>query len=544
MKYQLKHLALFPVLRGGDPIEEVLAGIRAELAKANEAGDGTKVAALEAQIATLTAGTQQGGDGGAGDAGGGQGGTATATQGDGQKSAEELLAEYRMREEARTIAATVVQTVEARKAAERSALTTAVQEEVARMLGHDNVSDAVKAVLAGTRQGSRFAGPGADGNVLDQLAAGGSVQQPAAQGLGAQPNGSGDHRGLKALQESKHPLGEYVRGIYRLKAGIALEHERLFVAQAMQKAMAEGTPSAGGYLVPAEYLPDVLGLLRETAVFRRAGARVVNFDRSLSQTVVSSGTTSYYQAENAQMQVSEMTFGEQPLLSPKNLTALVPVSNYLLNDAAEAERIIREDMADEMAAHEDLSFLRGTGAGASPVGLRNKAGITLNPIAVPANGFAPSIMDLRRIRARFRAMINRSPRPAWFFNTNFLTYLETLADLDGRPLLETSLFNINDDGVTGTIDGLPFFATTAIPANLTQGTSTNATDLMLVDLNGVIIGASQELEIDVSTEASYWDGTQWVSTFQNNQSVFRGVLRHDIAHRRTSQIIVQTGVLV
>jgi HK97 family phage major capsid protein len=312
-----------------------------------------------------------------------------------------------------------------------------------------------------------------------------------------------------------------------------------------QKALAEGTPSAGGVLVPREYMDDLLGLLREQAVVRRANPRSQRFQKEMYQTSVSTGATAFYTQENAQIPISEESFAEAPLLTPKNLTALVPASNYLLRDAAEAEDFVRADLAEVLALREDLAFLRGTGTLGEPRGFRNIVGITLDPLAPGASGIQLSLANIRRIRAVFRSQNAGAVRPTWFFNPEFLTYLETLEEMSGgsptgRTLLDAETITYNDEGMTsGRFDGVPFFSTTQLPNGTTGGNPT--TELYLVNMAETILGENQELEIDLSREASYWDGAAWVSAFQNNQTLFRAVMRHDIAHRRPSQIIVQTG---
>jgi HK97 family phage major capsid protein len=321
--------------------------------------------------------------------------------------------------------------------------------------------------------------------------------------------------------------------------------ERRFFDGLRRKALAEGTASAGGVLVPREYMNDILGLLRARAVVRRAAPRIQRFNREMYQTSVSSGATAFYTQENAQIPVSEETFAEAPLLTPKNLTALVPASNYLLNDAEEAEEFIRADLSEVMALREDLAFLRGTGTLGEPRGFRNIAGITLDPLTPGASGRQMSLQDLRRIRAIFRSMNAGAVRPVWFFNPEFLTYLETLQEMSGgsptgRSLLDAETITYDDETmVSGRFDGVRFYTTTQLPNGTTGGNPT--TELYLVNMAEAIVGENQELEIDLSREASYWDGAAWVSAFQNNQTVFRAVMRHDIAHRRPNQIVVQTG---
>lgn len=60
------------------------------------------------------------------------------------------------------------------------------------------------------------------------------------------------------------------------------------------------------------------------------------------------------------------------------------------------------------------------------------------------------------------------------------------------------------------------------------------------------MGRNQDLEVAVSTEASYSTdgGATWQSAFQQTQALFRAVERHDFAHRRQSQVVIQNGVLL
>ncbi len=58
------------------------------------------------------------------------------------------------------------------------------------------------------------------------------------------------------------------------------------------------------------------------------------------------------------------------------------------------------------------------------------------------------------------------------------------------------------------------------------------------------VGEGDNLSIEASGEASYTPdgGTTWVSAFQNRQTLFRAVVRHDIALRRPQWFLTMTGV--
>lgn len=416
-------------------------------------------------------------------------------------------------------------------------------EVVKGYISGGGADEAVRHAMKSVRSGSRYVGPNADESFVEHVASGGEFEtttkaHPTPRGLGG---------GVKALQESKS-LVKFFGAVSRFSKNQASDAEYEWIKGIQTKALAEGTGSSGGFLVPQEWMPDILGLLRSEAIVRKAGPRIVPFNKQMNQTSVSSGATAYYTAENAAITPSEQTFAEAALLTPKNLTGLVPVSNYLLGDAPQAEEFVRNDLIEVMALREDLAFLRGTGGGGEPRGFLNMIGITSDPISLGGapNGFQITLGQTRRIKATYRGLNARAVKLAWFFNAAFITYLETLVDTQGRFLADANILQVNEDQASGVFDGVPFYSTNQLPANLTQGSSTNATDLYLVNMAEAIVGENQDLEIAVSDQATYTPdgGTSWISAFQNNQTLFRAVLRHDIAHRRTNQVIVQHGVLV
>jgi HK97 family phage major capsid protein len=245
----------------------------------------------------------------------------------------------------------------------------------------------VRAALKGVRRGSRFAGPNSPDEVLDQLARGGSIVVPEEDG-----RSSGAARG---------------DGRDRRGAGLGA---------AFTKAMALGTGSAGGVLVDEETHAEVVAMIRARSAVMKLGPRVVPVVKELDITSIASGATAYYVSENAPIPVSEMTLAEAVLLRPKELDALVPVSNRLLSAATGArgsrdlEQVLRQDLAEIIALREDLAFLQGTG-GVEPLGIRNAAGLTPGP-ATGANGSAITFDLLKYTVAAIRGSTRPSCSPA------------------------------------------------------------------------------------------------------------------------------------
>jgi HK97 family phage major capsid protein len=319
------------------------------------------------------------------------------------------------------------------------------------------------------------------------------------------------------------------------------------IAATLTKALAEGTGSAGGYLVPEEIAGEVLTLLRARSAVMRLGPRIVPVKKELRIVSLTEGATADYVEENEPISVSEQTFAQAPLLRPKQLAALVPVSNRLLRDATQnpdADQVIREDLAEVLAMRADLAFLRGTGTDPEPRGIRNVAGLTPGP-DLGNNGATPTFDDLKDTVANLRAIDGPFRRPGWIFNPRLLSTLEKVKDSAGRYLADAGLLTFDPTGGGGTLLGYPFVTTTQIPIGLTVGTSDDTTELYFSsDWQECWIGDNQQLTIEVSAEASYTTdgGTTWRSAFQSDQTLFRAKTTHDLGLRRPHLFTVVAGV--
>lgn len=369
--------------------------------------------------------------------------------------------------------------------------------------------------LKNARRGSRFAAEDSPNDVLDALASGGSIA--------SRPDRDG-----KSARGGSVPAG--------WKRGLALG----------MKALAEGTGSAGGFLVPIEIAEDILTIARSRSAVMRLGPRVVSVRKELDLTSMSAGATASYVAENALIPVSEETFAQGVLLKPKELAALVPVSNRLLRDAADSpdvEQVVRSDLAEVLALAQDFAFVMGTG-GLSPLGIRTQPGTTAAP-NLGANGRAPTFDDLKAMVAGVRAANAPFLRPGWVFNPRLLTTLEQLKDSTGRYLLEAGLLEFDATGGGGKLLNFPFATTGQIPTNLARGTSNDATFIIFSsDWEEFWVGEEQGLEVDLSGEAAYSTdgGTTWHSSFQERQTLFRATMTHDAAPRRPAWFTVMEGV--
>jgi HK97 family phage major capsid protein len=350
---------------------------------------------------------------------------------------------------------------------------------------------------------------------------------------------------LAAGEASLHePPGRIGKGL-RSSAARRRARRSGGLAETFTKALALGTDSAGGFLVPPEVHEEIVTLVRNRSAVMRLGPRIVPVEKELDVTSISSGASASYVAENAPIPISEETFAQAVLLRPKELGALVPISNKLLRTAAsspDVEEVIREDLAEVIALREDLAFLQGAG-GLEPLGIRNSPGLTPAPDLGPDGG-AVTFDDLKMTVANLRDVNAPFANPGWIINPREISTLERLKDDVGRYLADTGLLTFDATGGGGTLLGFKFVSTGQIPKTLTHGTSTDPSYMVFgSDWKEAWLGEEQDLVIELSNAAAYKDaGGQWHSAWQERQSLFRAVLDHDFALRRPQFFTVLEGV--
>ena len=378
------------------------------------------------------------------------------------------------------------------------------------------LGDVIVQMARATKGGSRFAGPGASKEVAEHLAKGGTI------GPGGQ------------LIVQPHVAGQ----IGQAKAG--------GLAATMTKALAEGTGSAGGVLVPQDVADEVLGLVRARSAVMAMNPKVTKVRKELVVNSMSTGAAAGYTAENARLPVSEPTFAQEVKLRPKDLGVLVPVSDRLLRDAAQnpdVEQLVREDLEEAMALRDDLAFLEGPGTSNSPLGLRNQPNTTAGP-NLGTNGATPTFDQLKATVAGLRAVNAPFRNPGWLFNPRLLATLEQIKDSTGRYLADAGLLTFDTAGQGGTLLGYKFRTTAQIPTDVTKGSSSDTSYLVFSsDWDTVWIGENLALQIDASNTAPYSaDGTTWNSPFQNRQTVFRAQASHDIGLVRPQFVTLVDGL--
>lgn len=350
------------------------------------------------------------------------------------------------------------------------------------------------------------------------------LQGPEAMFLTRRAPGVVRQHGEPDLTANGTPLVDAIKALRRGQFGVVR-------FQLTGKALAEGTDTAGGYLVPTEHSRELLELLSAKTAVRAAGATVVPMaSDTLEIPSQAGGATAYWVAENAVIAASDQTWG-QVQLNAKKLAALTKISAELFEDSDPGiEALVRADLARALALEEDIKYLRGDGTNNTPTGLENIDGVNVDDTTLGDNGGTPSFDDLADMVYALDADNVPVDGRAWIVHPRTLNTLRQIKDGQDRYLWA----NPAEPGLPPTVWGYPVFTTTAIPINLTQGTSEDCSVIYLGCWPEFVIGQRKALELRVSDEAG--------DAFEYDQVFVRAIMRVDCNVRHPASFEVLMGV--
>lgn len=317
----------------------------------------------------------------------------------------------------------------------------------------------------------------------------------------------------------------------KIAKGWGFEDVSAAIDKSVEKAMAAGDPTGGGFLVPVEFSQDVIELLRPSAVVRSLGPTMVPMPTgSVKIPRITVGSTATYVGENANITKTQVGTG-QLTLTWKKLAALIPISNDLLRySSPSADGIVRDDAVRAMAQREDLAFIRGDGLSGTPTGLKNlinatnkfnaNATVSLANVTTDLGNCMKLVMD-----ANVQLIIQQGDtgsggvgvNPGWIFSPRTWKYLTTVQTGTGQ-------YAFRDEMLRGTLWGFPYRVTTQVPSNLGAGTQS---EVYFGAFAHAVIGEALGLIVDASQDAAYHDGSSVVAAFSQDQTVIRVLAEHD-----------------
>jgi HK97 family phage major capsid protein len=312
---------------------------------------------------------------------------------------------------------------------------------------------------------------------------------------------------------------------------VAVANERHGENSLTARALQASIGATGGYLIPIELSSELIDLLRPRTSVRRMTPlrRQIAIPRgNLSINRQNAGANVGYIGEGTSTAYTQESIGQINLLA-KKVKAIVPISNDLLRFSDKsAEMVVRDDLVKQLAVLEDQNFLRGAGAAWGPKGLKYLTGNTTHA-TTSSYSVTTAISDLAGMVSQLENANVPMTNPTWFWSAKTKNYL-----YDARDSVGGFLFRAEMD--RGMFRGYPFAWTQNIPNNL--GGSSNQSEIYLANMDEVLIGDVPGIQIDASQDASYSDGTNMHSAFDQDETVIRVIAEHDINVKHTASITV------
>jgi HK97 family phage major capsid protein len=365
------------------------------------------------------------------------------------------------------------------------------------------------------------------------------------------------------VREKSLVVGGVMKMIGRGSGSVRLAREEAVIAYGenhpVTRALVTSAGAAGGFIVPPDYMNEIIELLRPLAVVRGAGPRVIPMPRgTMTLPGQASAATASYGSEGSKIATSQQTLS-QIVASYKKLTALVPVSNDMMRYADPAvDAFVRDDLVKVLALREDLAFILGDGtqdtprgflsfangyAGSSAGGVAGVFNTLANSTAASGGNFVTSTAayTLATVAAELGAAVNALDvanvpdiKRCWFMNPRSYNYLYNVQNSLG-------VYVYRDELNKGTLLGYPFKKTTQIGTNYynADGSHTDCSFVFLVEMDEDMILDSMSLELAVSREGTYVDANgSTISAFQYDQTLIRAIAEHDHQIRHDASVAV------
>ncbi|MGW5141687.1 phage major capsid protein [Nocardia beijingensis] len=288
-------------------------------------------------------------------------------------------------------------------------------------------------------------------------------------------------------------------------------------AAPLERALAEGTQSAGGYVVPSPIAGQVLDLARNATRVVQAGAITVPMNSMTLRIPRLEGEgTPAWRNENAAVPEADLTFGAVTLQA-RSLTRLVKISRELLEDSdPSVSDVIARSFAAQIALELDRVALRGSGTAPEPRGVLNTSGVTVTSHG--ANGAALNTYD-------------------WFLDAigvvRAANYEPTAVILAPRSITSLSKLKDSQGAYLAPPAGLPpILPTKQVPTNLTVGTSNDTSEIYVGQWDMLALGIRTSFSLEVLTE-------RWVD---NLQVGFLASLRADVAVLQPAAFTIDVGI--
>lgn len=295
-------------------------------------------------------------------------------------------------------------------------------------------------------------------------------------------------------------------------------------------ALAEGSGQQGGYIVPPQFMTELLTIAAEDGFIEQRAKVIPMTTRTATwpmldiTTAQSTGVTPYFGGITASWQPEAATINEtEPAFKQSEWTAwdlvlFTVASNQLLADnGIGLDALLTQLFGAAMTWYKEYAYLQGKGAGSSmPLGILNA------PATILQNRSTPGTFKLADAAAMLSHLQVRSWDDAvWIMHQSVIPQLIQMVDnASSNRLVWMSPMGSPGPSNQGPVamklpnaflNGLPVFFTEKLPALGTRG------DVMLVDWSRYVVGMRLDFQVDASPHL----------LFRSNQIAWRVIARLD-----------------
>jgi HK97 family phage major capsid protein len=348
--------------------------------------------------------------------------------------------------------------------------------------------------------------------------------------------------------ENQFSMFRALRAIRSQNFSEARYEEEVFKETA-KKALGYSDDTLGGYLVPAQAVPELIEYLYPSAVAFQLGAKLLP-DLMGSPVLIPKQTgpaTTYWIGENISATPSNLAFG-QVQLTPHKVMALIEISNALIRMALpSAEVIIQQDLGKMIGLALDIAALRGSGANNEPLGIANTPNILTYSLTAGSGApltsldFAVEMEDKLAQANALRGKLGFAFNPAVRKILRKIKVPQYSGDAGVLPIVQflgaiaEGSGYMSDKALQDAL-GYPFAWTTQIPKNLTAGSYTDLTEIYFGNWEDLLIGQWAGLRIMASDVAG--------TAFASDQTWLRVILECDVAVRHPQSFCLCNDVSV
>ncbi len=284
---------------------------------------------------------------------------------------------------------------------------------------------------------------------------------------------------------------------------------------------------------------DFVEFLRAKTIIGRFGTAGIPSLRNIPFRVPlisqATGGTAYWVGEGDGKPLTKPSFGRTEL-APLKVAAITVATMELLRDSSPAaEKMLRDDLANAVAARLDITFVDPSvnlSSGVSPASITYGAENITSTATTDADAIRN---EVRSVMLKFVAALNPLTSGVWMMSSSTALALSMMVNTLGQP--EFPGLTING----GTFQGLPVLVSDYITDYVVLA---NAQDIWLGDEGGMQIDMSDQASLQMvagddegSTQNSATPvATSVVSMFQTNSVAFRAERTMNWARRRTSAV--------